>query len=217
MKSYVVIGLGRFGSAVAQELVRIGSEVLAIDSDEERVNEIAPFVTHALIGDAADEAVLRSIGVQDFDCIIVAIGENLEHSVLITLALKDLGAKKIVCKARDDTYKRVLEKVGADRVIVPERDMGRRLAQTLNNSNILDYIELSNTFGLVEMTAPRMWVGKSLLESHIRERFSITVLAAHDPDGSNFVISPPAGYVVKENDVLIVVGRSEDFEKVQKL
>ncbi len=217
MKSYVVIGLGRFGSAVAQELMRIGSEVLAIDSDEERVNGVAPFVTHALIGDATDEAVLRSIGVQDFDCVIVAIGENLEHSVLITLALKDLGARKIVCKARDDTYKRVLEKVGADRVVVPERDMGRRLAQTLNNSNILDYIELSNTFGLVEMTAPRVWVGQSLLESHIRERFGITVLAAHDPDGSNFVISPPAGYVVKENDVLIVVGRSEDFEKVQKL
>lgn len=217
MKSYVVIGLGRLGTAVAEELSRIGSEVLVIDSDEERVNEISDTVTHAIIGDATDEAVLRSIGVRNFDCVVVAIGEDLEHSVLITLMLKDLGAKQIVCKARNEIHKRVLEQVGADRVVIPERDMGRRIAQTLSNSNIIDYIELSKNYGIVEMKAPRSWVGKSLLETNVRVNFDVTILAAHSPEGDDFTVSPPAGYVIKETDILEVVGTTEALEKVRNI
>lgn len=217
MKSYVVIGLGRLGTAVSEELSRIGNEVLVIDSDEERVSAVSDIVTHAIIGDATDESVLRSIGVSDFDCVVVAIGEDLEHSVLITLMLKDLGARQIVCKARNEAHRRVLEMVGADRVVIPERDMGRRLAQTLSNSNFIDYIELSSNYGIVEMKAPSLWVGKSLVETGVRLKYGVTILAAHSPSGDDFVISPTAEYIIKPTDVLEVVGTTEALEKVRNI
>lgn len=214
MKSYVVIGLGRFGTSVARELARLGNEVLVIDSDEEAVEEVSGDVTHAMIADATDEAVLRSIGVRNFDCVVVAIGGSLEKSVLATIMLKDLGAKQIVCKAQGGIHKRVLEQIGADRVIVPEHDMGRRLAQTLNNPNVLDYVEISEDCCVIDLTPPESWTGKSLLDVDVRRLYDILVVAVRKKDGS-FISLPSAGYVIEPQDVLVVVGTPANIEKVQ--
>lgn len=214
MKSYVVIGLGRFGTSVARELARLGNEVLVIDSDEEAVEEVSGDVTHAMIADATDEAVLHSIGVRNFDCVVVAIGGSLEKSVLATIMLKDLGAKQIVCKAQGGIHKRVLEQIGADRVIVPEHDMGRRLAQTLNNPNVLDYVEISEDCCVIDLTPPESWTGKSLLDVDVRRLYDILVVAVRKKDGS-FISLPSAGYVIEPQDVLVVVGTPANIEKVQ--
>lgn len=214
MKSYVVIGLGRFGTSVARELARLGNEVLVIDSDEEAVEEVSGDVTHAMIADATDEAVLRSIGVRNFDCVVIAIGGSLEKSVLATIMLKDLGAKQIVCKAQGGIHKRVLEQIGADRVIVPEHDMGRRLAQTLNNPNVLDYVEISEDCCVIDLTPPESWTGKSLLNVDVRRLYDILVVAVRKKDGS-FISLPSAGYVIEPQDVLVVVGTPANIEKVQ--
>lgn len=215
MKSFAVIGLGRFGIAVAEELAKIGNEVLVIDTDEDRVAEITNRVTHAIIADATDDAVLRSIGVRNFDCAIVAIGDSLEDSILITLALKELGAKYIVCKARNETHKRALERIGADRIVVPERDMGKRLAQMLDNTHVLDYIELSPDYGIIECEPPKCWVGKSLKESNIRANYGITVLATHSKSKKDFSVSPSPDYVVQANDILVIVGSNTALDKVK--
>lgn len=214
MKSYIVIGLGRFGTSIARELSNLGNEVLVIDSDEEAVEEVSGAVTHAMIADATDEAVLRSIGVRNFDCVIVAIGGSLEKSVLATILLKDLGAKQIVCKAQGGIHKRVLEQIGADRVIVPEYDMGRRLAQTLNNPNILDYVEIAEDCCVIDMTPPDSWIGKSLLDVDVRRLYDILVVAVRKKEGS-FISLPSAGYVIEPQDILVVVGTPSNIERAQ--
>lgn len=215
MKSYVVIGLGRFGSSIARELVKLGNEVLAIDSDEEAVEGVSGVVTHAMIADATDEAVLRSIGIRNFDCVVVAIGGNLEQSVLATIMLKDLGANQIICKARNDVHKRVLEQIGADRVIVPEYDMGRRLAQTLNNPNVLDYVEISDNCCVIDMTPPDSWIGKDFNEVQIRRLYDIFVVAVRKKDSAEVVSLPNAEYVIKPQDILVVVGTPSNIERAQ--
>ncbi len=215
MKSYVVIGLGRFGSSIARELVKLGNEVLVIDSDEETVEAVSGVATHAMVADATDEAVLRSIGIRNFDCVVVAIGGNLEHSVLATIMLKDLGANQIVCKARNDVHKRVLEQIGADRVIVPEYDMGRRLAQTLNNPNVLDYVEISEDCCVIDMTPPDSWIGKTFNDLQVRRLYDILVVAVRKKDSAEVISLPTADYVIKPQDILVVVGTSSSIERVQ--
>ena len=160
MKTYIVIGLGRFGTSVATRLYELGNEVLAIDAKEENIQQISDRVTHAAVGDARDEAVLRALGVRNFECAIVAIGEDLAASILITLTLKELGVPAVICKASNEAYKRALEKVGADRVVIPEREMAAKLAQNLSCSNIQDFIELSDTYGIADVAVPESWVGK---------------------------------------------------------
>ena len=148
MKTYVVIGLGRFGTAVAAKLQELGNEVLVIDENEEEVQKLSDLVTYAVVGDARDEEVLESLGVGNYDCGVVAIGEDLAASVLITLNLKSLGVPNVICKAKDEQQKRALEKIGADRVVIPEREMGMKLAQNLVSSSVLYFLQLSNACGI---------------------------------------------------------------------
>ena len=157
MKSFVVIGLGRFGRALAVELFRLGHEVLAVDKSEERVSEIADFVTHAVRADARDEQALRAIGARNFDCAVVAFAGETQDNILTTLLLKELGVKYVVAKGHDELHTRVLQKIGADRVVFPESDMGVRLAQIISSNNLVDYIDISDDYSIIEMTAPPRW------------------------------------------------------------
>ena len=215
MKSYVVIGLGRFGSGLARNLCQLGAEVLAIDIRSDLVQQIANDVTHAVVGDAQDKEVLRSLGVRNFDCAIIAIGDNLAASVLTVMNLKELEVPYLVCKAHDVTYSRVLEKLGVDRVVIPELDQAQRLARILHSRNVLDYIELSTDYGILEVPAPKSWIGKSLKELNVRARLDINIIAVKNGDKTN--VSPSADYQISAGDVLAVLGDNVALEAMQRL
>ncbi len=215
MKSYVVIGLGRFGASLAQQLCKLGAEVLALDVRGDLVQQIAQNVTHAVVGDAQDKEVLRALGVRNLDCAIIAIGDNLAASVLITMNLKELGVPFVVCKAHDDTHRRVLEKLGVDRVLIPEQESAQRLARTLNSHNVLDYIELSEDFGILDVPAPAGWVGKTLRELNVRAKLGVNIIAVENGGKTN--VSPSADYAICAGDTLVVLGDNIALEKVQKL
>lgn len=216
MKTYVIIGLGRFGTAVARKLQELGNEVMVIDENEERVQKLADHVTHAVVGDARDEEVLKSLGVRSFDCAVVAVGQDLAASVLITLNLKALGVPQVICKAQDEPQKRALEKLGADRVVIPEREMGLKLAQNLTSSSVLDYVELSGDCGLTEIVTPGSWAGKTLPEIDVRKKYGVTVAALRKADG-DLTVFVDANYRLKADDELVIVGSNDDLAQVQRL
>ena len=215
MKSYIVIGLGRFGSQVARELCKLGCEVLAMDVSSELVGQIANDVTHAVTGDGQDKEVLRALGAAEFDCAIVAIGDDLAASVLVTMNLKELGLPQVICKASDETHRRVLKKLGADRVVIPEQEQASRLARSLSSHNVLDYIELSDEYGIVEVPAPASWSGKSLKELNVRAKLGVNILAIRRQGKIN--VSPTADFAFAAGDILVVLGDSAALKKVQKL
>lgn len=215
MKFYVVVGLGRFGSALARQLCKLGAEVLALDVKGDLVQQVANDVTHAVVGDAQDKEVLRALGVRNMDCAVIAIGDNLAASVLVTMNLKELGVPYIVCKAHDETHRKVLEKLGANRVIIPEYEYAQRLARTLNSHNVLDYIELSEDFGILDVPAPKTWIGKTLRELNVRAKLGVNIIAVENDGKTN--VSPTADYAVREGDTLVVLGDNVALEKVQKL
>lgn len=215
MKSYIVVGLGRFGSSLARQLCKLGAEVLAMDVRSDLVQQVANDVTHAVVGDAQDLEVLRALGARDFDCAIIAIGDDLAASVLATMNLKELGVPYIICKAHDNTHRRVLEKLGVDRVIIPEQEHAERLARSLNSHNVLDYIELSEDYGILEVPAPKNWVGKTLKELNVRAKLGINIIAVENGGKTN--VSPAADYRINTGDIMVVLGDNLALEAVQKL
>ena len=215
MRSCVVIGLGRFGLEVAAELCKQGCEVLAIDSGSEAVALVADAVTHAVVADGQDKEVLRTLGVGQMDCAIVAIGSDLAASVLVTMNLKELGVGHIICKARDQVHRRVLEKLGADRVLIPEQDQAVRLARSLSRPNVLDYIELSEEYGIVEVPVPTSWEGKDLRQLNVRAKLGVNIIAFRR--GGKIQVSPAADYRICQGDIAVVLGDSQALKKVQKL
>ena len=215
MKSYVVIGLGRFGSTLARQLCKLGAEVLAMDVHNDLVQQVAEDVTHAVVGDAQDKDVLRALGVRDFDCAIVAIGTNLAASVLTVMNLQELGVPYIICKAHDETHSRVLQKLGVNKVVIPEQENAARLARSLNSHNVLDYIELSEEYGILELPAPKGWIGKTLKELNIRAKLGVNIIAVESGKKTN--VSPAADYRILEGDILVVLGDNYSLEAVQKL
>ena len=215
MKSYVVIGLGRFGSTLARQLCKLGAEVLAMDVHNDLVQQVADDVTHAVVGDAQDKDVLRALGVRDFDCAIVAIGTNLAASVLTVMNLQELGVPYIICKAHDETHSRVLQKLGVIKVVIPEQENAARLARSLNSHNVLDYIELSEDYGILELPAPGSWIGKSLKELNIRAKLGVNIIAVENGGKTN--VSPSADYTIREGDIMVVLGDNYSLEAVQKL
>ena len=215
MKSYIVIGLGRFGSQAAKRLCEYGCEVLAIDREPELVQAVSNLVTQAVVADARDKEVLRALGAKDFECAIVAIGDDLGDSVLATMNLKELGVPYIVCKASDETHRQVLLKLGADRVVIPEQEHADRLAKNLSNPNVLDYIELSDEYGIIEIPAPKNWIGKTLKELNVRAKLGVNIIAVEK--GKNINVSPPADYSVTTGDVMVVLGDMAALDAVQKL
>lgn len=218
MKTFVVIGLGRFGMAVATELSALSHEVLAIDRREDSVQRVADQVTHAVTGDARDPAVLRAVGVRNYDCAIVAVGDDVGNSALITLNLKEMGMREVICKAQSHVHRKVLEKIGADRVVFPEHEMGVKLAQGLSSSNVLNFIEVSDDYGIVELAAPKSWRYRTIRELDVRNRYRVNVIAVRRAkDGQTLDVAPGADYVLEEKDNLVVLGRSEDINHLHEV
>ncbi|PZE21211.1 TrkA family potassium uptake protein [Paenibacillus xerothermodurans] len=213
-KQFAVIGMGRFGTSVAKTLSGLGFEVLAIDSSEQRTQEVASIVTHVVQADSTDEDALRALGLRNFDVVVVAIGEDIQASILTTIILKEIGAPKVVVKAQDELHGKVVRKVGADKVIYPERDMGQRVAHHLISSNIIDYIELSDDHSIVEIKATRSMVGKSLRQLDIRAKYGCNVMGIKS--GAHIDIAPHAEDLIQANDVLIVVGKNDDLTNFEK-
>ncbi|WP_062232521.1 potassium channel family protein [Fictibacillus sp. FJAT-27399] len=213
-RQYAVIGLGRFGGSICRALSDQGMEVLGIDMDEDRVNEYSSIATHTVIADSTDEGVLKNLGIRNFEHVIVAIGENLQSSILTTLILKDMGVSKITVKAQNDYHERVLLKIGADRIIHPERDMGIRIAHQVVSRNVLDYLELSDEYSIVEMAAGEKMSGKSLQEMNIRAKYGCNVVAVKR--SNEVIVSPHADQKVEEGDVLIVIGGEKDISRLEK-
>ena len=214
MKMYVVVGLGRFGQSIAHRLCELGNEVLAIDKNSELVQQISNFVTHAVVADAQDADVLRALGVLNYDCDIVAIGKDLAASVLATLNFKEMGIPLVVCKAHDENHRKVLEKIGADRVVVPEQEFANKLAQGLSTANVLEYIELSADYGISEFTAPAAWDGKSLRQLNVRARVGVNILAVRR--GEKIQVSPDADYVIAKGDTVVALGAYQALSAVQQ-
>lgn len=215
MKSYVVIGLGRFGAETARQLCRLGCEVLALDLRSDLVQQMASEVTHAAVGDSRDKEVLRALGVGHLECAVVAIGDDLASSVLTVMNLQELKVPHIICKAHDETHRKVLEKLGADQVVIPEKENAARLARSLSSPNVLDYIELSNDFGIMEVPAPKGWIGKSLKELDVRAKLGINIIAIkHDGKINTF---PAGDYRFVAGDVIVVLGDNDTMTVVQKL
>lgn len=215
MKSYVVVGLGRFGSETARQLYRCGCEVLAIDLQGDLVQQVANDVTHAVVGDSRDKEVLRALGVGEFDCAVIAIGDDLASSVLATMNMKELGVPYLVCKAHDDVHRRVLQKLGADRVVIPEQENAARLAKSLSSPNLLDYIELSEDYSIVELPAPKAWIGKNLKELNVRAQLGVNILAVRR-DGV-MDVSPAAEFAFAQGDIVVALGDTKALDALQKL
>jgi trk system potassium uptake protein TrkA len=213
-KQYAVIGMGRFGSSVANALGEMGYDVLAIDSNEQRTQEVVEMVTHAVTADSTDEEALRALGIRNFDVVVVAIGEDIQASILTTLILKDMGVPVLIVKAKNELHGKVLQKIGADKVVYPERDMGLRVAHHLTSPNILDYIELSKDYSIFDMRAPKAMLGKNLKELDIRARYGCNVMGIRR--GQEMNISPSPDERLAAGDVLIVVGHKDNLNKLEQ-
>ncbi|MGM1048709.1 trk system potassium uptake protein TrkA [Paenibacillus uliginis N3/975] len=212
-KQFVVIGLGRFGSSLALELMDLGYEVLGIDRDEEVVEDMSEFLTHTVVADATDEEVLKSLGIRNFDCGIVAIGDEIQTSILAAILLKESGVATVVAKAISVLHGRALEKLGVDRVIFPERDMGIRVAHQLVTPNLLDYIELSKDYRIVEMTVTDCMDGKTLNELNTRVRYGISVVALNQRSG--VIVAPTAMDILRAGDIMVVIGSKENIDRFE--
>lgn len=215
-QTFAVIGLGRFGGSVCKTLADAGQEVLAIDKYESRVNDYKDIATQAVVADAQDEDVLRSLGIRNVDHVIVAIGEDIQASILVTLMVKEQGVKYVTAKAQNEYHAKVLEKLGVDRVVHPERDMGVRIGRSLTSKNMVDYLDLDANFKLAEIliTNPE-FVGKSLAEMDFRDRYGLNVIAlAHSRQE---MVLPSAGDVLTENDSILVAGPTRAIDKFEEL
>ncbi|MCA0753741.1 TrkA family potassium uptake protein [Paenibacillus sp. N4] len=214
-QQYAVIGLGRFGSSVANELINLGYEVLGIDRNEKIIEEAGERLTHSIIGDTTDEEVLKAIGIRNFDCVIVAIGDDIEASIMTTILLKDLGVPKVVAKALSELHGKVLHKMGVDRIIFPEREMGARVANQIVSPNLLDYIELSKDYTIAELSATKKIAGRSLKDLDTRARHGCSIVAINNKH--DIVIAPTADSVIEEGNIMVVIGTNEQIDKFESV
>lgn len=217
MKRYAVIGLGNFGFYAAKSLYEDGNEVVAIDSDKARVHGIDPYSTEAIVLDATDNEALRSLGLESMDGVIVSTGTKISTSILICLHLQEMGVKKILAKALDEDHGKILKRVGATEIIHPERDMAIRISRSLSRPNILDFIPLAEDYDLVQVGPPKEFIGKTLNELNLRAKYNVHVIAIKELVPDNFLLVPPADFVIKDSDILIMLGKSEDIKKIKAL
>ncbi len=211
-KNFCVIGLGGFGTSVAETLSALGSDVLAVDISQPLVDAIADNVTHAVCADTTDERALKRLGIPDFDCIVISTGESIRSSTLTTVLCKELGAKYVVCKASDELHAKLLHKTGADKVVLPERESGVRLARSLVSDSILDYLELSDEYSINEICIPLAWIGHSLIELNVRAAFAATVIAIRRTGGIIVNVDPKAP--LEEADVLVMIGANDGLRRI---
>jgi trk system potassium uptake protein TrkA len=213
-KQYIIFGIGRFGSALAKTLASMGHEVLAVDRDERRVANIAPYVTNAIQMEN-DEEPMRTLGIRNFDAVVVGIGDDLQHSILVTVMCKEMGAKYLVCKATDAMHAKVLLKLGADKVVFPDRDMGERVAHSLINPHMVDLISLKDDFQISYLKCPPEWVGHSLKEVDVRKHYKVSVLAIYRDD--DMIMDLWAETKFDKGDHLLVLGHKRDVERVESM
>jgi trk system potassium uptake protein TrkA len=220
-RSFAVIGLGRFGSAMAHTLMELGQDVIGVDSDEDRVRQLAEVVSQAAQIDATDLRALKELGIQDVDVAVISIGENIEASLLVVMQVMELGVREVIAKAVTPLHGRILQKLGVKRVVYPERDMAIRVAHSLVVPNSLDYIELSRDFSIVEVPAPKEFVGQSLKQLELRPRYGVTLIAvkrrAGDDEGEVTNIAPMADEVIEAGDVLSLLGSNERLAQLSAL
>lgn len=214
-KQFAVIGIGRFGSSLVRELTHMGNEVLAIDIDPDRVNEAVEYATHAVQADTMDEATLKALGIRNFDVVVVAIGDNIQANILTTIMLKELGVKKVIAKAQNELHGKVLEKIGTDVVIYPERDMAIKLARSLVSANFLEQISLSPEYGIIELFAPRAFVNRTLADIGLRKKHRVSILAIRR--GMNIIVAPNPEEAIKSGDVLVALGINEGLEQLSNI
>ena len=217
MKRFAVIGLGNFGFHAAKALYEEGNEVLAMDTDRVRVQAIDPYSTEAMVIDATDKEVLKSLCLEEMDAVIVSTGTKISNSILICLHLLESGVKKILAKALDDDHAKILKRMGATEIIHPERDMAIRVSRNLSRPNVLDFIPLAEEFDMIQVGAPRDFVGKSLIDLNLRARYNVHIIAIKEVVPENFILVPPADYVLKDSDILVMLGRSVDIRKIKEL
>lgn len=213
-KEFAVIGLGRFGGSIVEELRELDVDVLAIDVDAERVKDFQDIATESVIADTTEEQVLKDLGLRNFDHVVVAIGDNIQSSILTTLLLKDLDVNRVTVKAQSSYHARVLEKIGADFVVHPERDMGRRIAHKLVSNSVLDYLELGGEYSIAEYLANEKMIGRSILELDIRAEYGISIMAIKRDD--DIIVSPDPALKVLAGDVLISIGNDDDLNFFEK-
>jgi len=215
MKSFVVIGLGLFGAQTAVELFEMGKDVLVIDINEELINEYANRVGRAVVADARKRDVLKQLGVDNYDCAILATTSDLATSVLVTVNLKALGVKEIICKAQNETDMEVLERLGATQVIIPERLSADRLCRKLVQPNVLEYIGMSDKYGIAEMEVPKAWVGKSVVELNVRAKHSVNIMAIKRGEAIEVTFNP--NEALKESDIIVLIGDNKSLAKIQEM
>jgi trk system potassium uptake protein TrkA len=214
MKSFCVIGLGKFGQALAETLARAGAQVMIIDTDGDKVTALADTVTNAVIGDPTNESVLRAAGISDYECAIVCLTTNINANILLTIMLKEAGVKKVVVRALNEGHRKVLERIGADMIVFPEQDMGEKLGYMLTKDNVTDFVEFSG-YKIVEITVPEDWIGKNLVELELRQRYSVNVIAVRRSDGS-VDVSPQPTKVFTQGDRVSVIGTDKDIDRLVK-
>ena len=211
MKNVLLIGLGRFGKHMAMDLNRLGHEVMAVDLNEDRVNEILPYVTNAQIGDSTNEEFLESLGIGNYDLCVVAIGNNFQNSLETTSLLKDLGAKLVVSRAERDVQAKFLLRNGADKVVYPERQMAKWAAIRFTADHILDFIEVDDSHAIFEVEMPRQWVGKTVGQLNIRQKYNINIVAIKRGENINMSISSET--TLKEGETLLVIGEYKTLQR----
>lgn len=217
MKKFAVIGLGKFGFHVAKTLFEDGNEVVAIDHDKGRIQNIDPFCSEAIVMDATDKDQLKALGLEAMDAVIVSTGTNLSNSILTCLHLQEIGVKKILAKAMDEDHGKILKKVGATEIIHPEKDMARRVASGLSRPNILDLIPLAEDFNLIQVGPPREFIGKTLQQINLRAKHNVYVIAIKELVPENFILVPPADFIIKDSDILFLLGKTESINAIKDL
>ncbi len=213
-KQYLVLGLGRFGTSLAESLCKLGHEVIAIDNNADLVDDIAPSVTQAIQMDATDEVLLSALGIKNFDAAIVSIGQSMRESIMVCMLLKEMGVGYLIAKANDEIHAKVLRKIGVDRVVFPERDMGSRLARAIITPNALDLMDLSDDHQIMETRLPRKWVGNTIIGINVRRKYGISILAIHRDE--RFLVSPAPDMHFEAGDTLLVLGKKTDIEKLDE-
>jgi trk system potassium uptake protein TrkA len=214
MKRCIVIGLGIFGNNIVRELSENGFEVIAIDKNKEAVQRVRDLASKAIVADGTDREIMDQIGVHEDDTVIISFGEDLAAATLITLHLRQLNVKSIIVKAPNEEHKMILEKVGATDVIIPEKEIANKVARSLISPNVFDYLPLSADYMIYEMAPPESFLGKSIAELELRSRFNVMVIAVKDILSDKVVTLPPASYIIKDGQVMILVGKVDDIEKI---
>jgi len=217
MKRFAVIGLGNFGFFTAKALYEDGNEVIAIDFDKGRIQAIDTHCTQAIVLEATDKERLKTLGLEMMDGVIISTGTKISTSILICYYLQEIGVKRILVKALDEDHGKILKKVGATEIIHPERDMALRISRSLSQPNILDFIPLSDEFDLVQVGPPREFIGKSLKNLNLRAKYNVHIIAIKELVPENFILVPNADFVIKDSDILMMLGKSEDIKQIKAL